>query len=45
MKIPSSKSQHDMETSQPICKANQLTGFHMLLAFTGKFFCTDNSNN
>ena len=28
-----------------ICKANQLTGFHMIRAFTERFFRTDNSNN
>ena len=34
-----------METSQPICKVNKLAGFHMIQAFTGRFFRTDNSNN
>ena len=34
-----------METSQPICKANQLAGFHTIRAFTGRFLHTANSNN
>ena len=33
------------KTSQLIYKANQLAGFHMIRAFTGRFFHTSNSNN
>ena len=39
------QNQHHMETSQLICKANPLTGFPMIRAFTGMFFRTGNSNN
>ena len=34
-----------METSQAFCKANHLAGLHMIRAFTGRFFCTDDSIN
>ena len=47
--LPSSKFPYHMETSQPICKANQLTGFHATGVFTekknSKFKNKQNSTN
>ena len=41
LEIPSSKNSYHIETSQLICKVNQLTGFYMTLIFTDRSSRTD----
>ena len=38
---PFSKNSYHIETSQPICKANKLTGFYMIQVFTKNDSQTD----